>query len=61
MTQYDISMLGMGGNLPTPFSLIKVWALVLAAADMVGEGAAKEPKRRVKMEEMVAVLTGSLI
>lgn len=37
----------------TALSSMRPWALVLAADMAAGEGAAKEPKRRLKINEMV--------
>jgi hypothetical protein len=42
-----------GQNIPTGFSFTRVSALVFAADIAAGEGPAKDPKRRVKMKEMV--------
>lgn len=41
------------GDSPTPFSLMMLWVLVLAADIVAGEGAAKVPKRRENMDAMM--------
>ena len=47
-----------GGDIPTPFSWIKFWALVFAADIAAGDGPAKEPNRRVKREVILGEFDG---
>jgi hypothetical protein len=46
---------GTTGNSPTPFSSMMFWALIFATDMVPGEmgRAAKEPKSRVNMDEML--------
>ena len=43
---------------PTPFSLIRLCALVFAADMAAGVGPAREPKRRLNMDVMVGEIWG---